>query len=103
MAPVGSIRQVMWWVFTGSRGGINRIRIVETICERPYNAHQLAKAVSLDYKTVRHHLDVLSRNGMVVTAGEDYGEMYFLSPSLENNLGELKDIIKKVGFKDDQK
>ena len=98
MALPGGIRQVMWWVFAGSRGGANRIRIVKELIKRPYNAHQLAKVMGLDYKTVRHHLNVLSRNGLVVMVGEDYGGMYFPSPSLEANIGEMDDIIKKVGF-----
>ncbi len=50
---------VLWYVLTGTRGGENRVRILKTVEEQPRNANQLAETLDLDYKTVRHHLDVL--------------------------------------------
>ncbi|WP_435194530.1 winged helix-turn-helix domain-containing protein [Natronomonas sp. EA1] len=67
---------VLWYVLTGTRGGGNRIRILRALDERPRNANQLAEDLALDYKTVRHHLDVLADNNIVRDSGDDYGAIY---------------------------
>lgn len=72
--------QLLWYLFAGTRGGPNRLRIVELLRERPYNAHQLAAETRLDYRTVCHHLDVLVRHHVLVSPNRDaYGALYFLS------------------------
>lgn len=42
-----------------SRGSSNRMRILSALYERPQNAHMLAEDLNLDYRTVRHHLNML--------------------------------------------
>lgn len=46
---------------------MNKAKILELVISRPANANQIAKGLSLDYKTVAHHLRVLSENGLVIT------------------------------------
>lgn len=81
------LRNVIDWVFTGTHGGPTRARIVEAMLTAgPLNANQLAACLELDYTTVRHHLDNLSRNGLVKAEGPRYGRTYrpteaFLSES----------------------
>jgi DNA-binding transcriptional ArsR family regulator len=89
----------MWWVFTGSRGGPNRARMVQAVKSRPMNANQLATLLAMDYKTIRHHLSVLLKNRMLITVGEGYGAMYFLSPELEQNYDEFVKIWERMGSK----
>jgi DNA-binding transcriptional ArsR family regulator len=67
---------VLWYVLTGTRGGPNRARILQTINDQPRNANQLAETLDLDYKTVRHHLRVLQDNGIVTNSGSEYGAVY---------------------------
>jgi len=51
----------------------------------------------LDYKTVRHHLDVLRENDCVMTLGsEGYGTLYSLSPRLQVHFDEFLDIWKRI-------
>ena len=72
--------QMLWYLLAGTRGGPNRLRILALLKERPYNAHQLAELLSLDYRTVRHHLRIFVTNGLLVNPVEDrYGSLYFLS------------------------
>jgi predicted ArsR family transcriptional regulator len=68
--------------------------------ERPANANQLADVMAVDYKTVRHHLEVLQRNGLVTsTGGGGYGATYFLSPQLDENFSIFEEIWSKIGEK----
>jgi DNA-binding transcriptional ArsR family regulator len=63
------------------------------------NANQLAQKLDMDYKTIRHHLMVLTKNRLIVEAGEGYGTMYFLSPELELNFEEFLKIWDRIGRK----
>ena len=66
----------LWWLITGSKGGENRARIILELKNRPYNANKLAEKLSLDYKTIRHHIDVLMENAIIKSTGEKYGALY---------------------------
>jgi DNA-binding transcriptional ArsR family regulator len=61
--------------------GVNRAKILDLISSRPSNPNQIASELKLDYKTIVHHLDVLSKNGLNITYNkESYGAIYFLTP-----------------------
>ncbi|MCI4336604.1 MAG: winged helix-turn-helix domain-containing protein [Thermoplasmata archaeon] len=76
-------RSLMWYLLVGTRGGPNRIRILEQLRGRPANAHQLASALALDYRTVRHHVRLLERNGAIARPVKDaYAAPYELAPYL---------------------
>jgi DNA-binding transcriptional ArsR family regulator len=86
----------LWYVLTGTRGGRNRIRILQAIDERPRNAHQLADDLDLDYKTVRHHLDVLLDNDIVDKSGDDYGAVYLPTDRVRANWETVEEIFERV-------
>ncbi len=89
---------LLWYLFAGSRGGENRIKIVDVIKDHPHNINQLAEALGLDYKAVQHHVGVLEKNNMVTKVGEKYGVVYFISNYLEANVdafNEVRSIIQK--------
>ncbi|OIO66798.1 hypothetical protein AUJ68_00085 [Candidatus Woesearchaeota archaeon CG1_02_57_44] len=79
----------------GTRGGETRLRLLKEAVAEPKNAHQLAKALGVDYKTVRHHLDVLQKNGLMVMVGEGYGAGYVLSPGKAADFGAIWDEFGK--------
>ncbi|MBO3802668.1 MAG: winged helix-turn-helix transcriptional regulator [Candidatus Brockarchaeota archaeon] len=89
-------RRLLWWLLVGTRGGPTRARIIHSLEKNPQNANQLAQALKLDYKTVRHHLQVLVENRFLVTAGEGYAKMYFHSPVLEACRETFLEIWKKI-------
>jgi len=84
------VKQILWWLIAGSKGGINRARIILALYKRPYNANQLSRIFDLDYKTIRHHLDILKKHNLIISIGEGYGTVYFLS---ENMKAEYKDFL----------
>lgn len=96
--PDPDAKRLLWFLFAGSRGGENRIRIINLIKERPQNMNQLAEAMGVDYKAVQHHIGVLEKNNMVTKIGEKYGVLYFISNYLEANIeafNEVKAAIDK--------
>jgi DNA-binding transcriptional ArsR family regulator len=87
---------VLWYVLTGTRGGENRVRLLRSVAERPRNANQLADELDLDYKTVRHHLDVLVENGIVEKSGEEYGAVYLPTDQARAHWDTVEEIMEKV-------
>lgn len=86
-------RSLLWYLLVGTRGGPNRIRILEELATSPQNAHRLAEALSLDYRTVRHHLRLLEKNGLVTRpVGDAYAAPYELAPQLTARF----DVIREV-------
>ena len=98
MAPRNrSRRHLLHWLIAGTRGGVNRGRLILELREEPMNANQLGNALGVDYRTVRHHLDVLEKNGLVTSMGERYGKMYFLSLELEESWDLFEEIWNEIG------
>ena len=82
-------RKLLCYLIEGTRGGKTRAIILSILAGKPSNAHQLAKTLGIDYKTVRHHLDVLGKNGIIAKGNNGYSAIYFLSKKMELNLDEL--------------
>jgi DNA-binding transcriptional ArsR family regulator len=89
-------RRLLWYLFAGSKGGVNRIRIIELLKKRPYNINQLAEELGLDYKAIQHHIVALERNNLVSKMGEKYGILYFISNYLEANMESFNEVRSKI-------
>lgn len=96
MANDPDSKRLLWFVFAGSRGGLNRLRIISILKKTPLNTNQLAKEMDLDYKAIQHHIKVLEKNNMVTKIGEKYSITYFISAFLEANMESLKEIEGKL-------
>ena len=94
--PDKQTRKLLFYLFTGTRGGFTRLRIIELLLKQPYNTHQLAQGLGLDYKAVQHHMRVLEKNNMVNKIGEKYGAIFHLSNFLEYNIRTLDEAITKL-------
>jgi DNA-binding transcriptional ArsR family regulator len=93
------MKTILWWLLAGSKGGVNRARIISDLHTRPYNANQLTERLDLDYKTVRHHLKVLADNGIIESnAGDKYGAMFFLTREMEQNYALFESIWNQVNM-----
>jgi DNA-binding transcriptional ArsR family regulator len=90
------MKGVLWYVLTGTRGGANRVRILQALDERPRNPNQLAEELDLDYTTVRHHLDVLVDNGVIENTGDDYGAVYLPTDQTRHHWDTVEEIIEQV-------
>ncbi len=87
------LRRLLMFVLIATRGGRVRYMILRSLRSMPKNANKLASELNLNYKTVRHHLDVLMKNGLVERVGEGYGALFVLSPLIERNW----DVVEEVG------
>ncbi len=97
-----AVRQLLWYLIAGTRGGMNRARIIEALHERPYNANQLSETLGLDYRTIRHHLDLLQKNGLITRpSGDAYASPYFLSTYLDGNYAIFEEIRRSLPGKGD--
>lgn len=94
---ITSMEGVLWYALAGTRGGANRARILRALEKRPRNANQLAEDLDLDYKTVRHHLDVLMDNDIVRNSGDDYGAVYLPTEQADEHWDTVEEIIEIVG------
>lgn len=89
-------KRLLWFVFAGSRGGLNRLKIISKLKERPFNTNQLANELGLDYKAIQHHIRVLEKNNMISKIGEKYAVSYFISTFLEVNMETFEEIEGKL-------
>ena len=85
--------QLLWYLLAGTRGGYNRLRILALLEERPLNAHQIAERLGLSYRTARHHLGMLTRNGVLAhPEASRYGALYFLGGQFLDHLDTLSRV-----------
>ncbi len=94
------MKQVLLYLITGTRGGVTRARIINHIRKRPGNAHQLAKLLKLDYKTITHHLEILVDNKILaMTTQRKYGAVYYLDEFFEKEQIKIfDDLVAKLSF-----
>jgi DNA-binding transcriptional ArsR family regulator len=91
-----SWRRLLWYILAGSRGGVNRGRIINLLREEPHNVNQLAEALDVHYRVAEHHVRALEKNNLITPAGEHYGKLYFLSQEMEAHLGLFDEVWKKI-------
>ena len=94
--PDRASRKLLLYLFTGTRGGYTRLKIIMNLEARPLNTHQLSKEIGLDYKAIQHHMRVLEKNNLVTKVGEKYGAIFHFSNFLEINIGCLTEVIEKL-------
>ena len=94
------MKNLLWYLIAGTKGGETRGRIIDLLNKNPSNANKIAEILKLDYKTVRHHLGVLEKNNVITSVNKgDYGAVYFLSEIMKSNLQVFSEIWAKFGKK----
>jgi len=95
-SPPPHLRYLLGWLIAGTRGGSTRAKIIQALRERPQNANQMANLLEVDYRTIRHHLELLEKNRLIISTGDRYATTYFLAPELEENYTLFERILKKI-------
>jgi DNA-binding transcriptional ArsR family regulator len=91
-----SLKHLLGWLIAGTKGGMTRAEIVAVLKETPQNANQLASRLEKDYRTIRHHLEILSKNGIITSTGDRYGTTYSLTSQMEENYALFEEIVGKI-------
>jgi PAS domain S-box-containing protein len=80
----------------GQKGGYNKIQIMDSLKERPYNLNQLSEILKLNYRTVKHHIESLEKNDIISSSSAGtYGDVYFFTPDMEGIMDVYDDIVQK--------
>jgi DNA-binding transcriptional ArsR family regulator len=95
-ASARPLKYLLGWLIAGTRGGASRAKIIAILKDTPQNANQLANQLGMDYRTIRHHIEVLEKNRIITSTGEGYGKTYFLSQAMEENYVVFEEIVKKI-------
>jgi len=82
-------KMLLCYLIEGTRGGKTRALILRHLAEKSYNAYQLAKTLNMDYKTIRHHLKVLAKSGIIMRGQDEYSGLYFIAKNIESDLDEM--------------
>ena len=92
-------KMILWAIIAGTRGGVNRAKILNLIKNNPLNANKIATELNLDHKTVAHHVKILSKNKLIIKAEKNYGAEYQLTQIMTENQNVLEEIMGKIGTK----
>ena len=94
------MKNLLWYLIAGTKGGETRGRIIKLLQKTPCNANKIAEMLKMDYKTIRHHLEVLEKNSIITAINKgNYGAVYFLSEFMQSNLNVFDEIWGRFGKK----
>ena len=97
-APDPAFKRLLMYLFVGSRGGQNRLRMVRLLKEEPMNAHKISERLALDYKTVQHHLKLMESNEIVTSSPKgSYGAVVFVTPYMERHMPLAEEMWVRFG------
>ena len=83
-------------IFTGMHGKYTRLKIVATLAKEPMNKNQLAKRLDYDFKSIQHSLAILEKGNIVEKMGSGYGDIFFVTDFLSENVGSLYHVLKNA-------
>ena len=98
MDNLRAFKKNVWYLIGASRGGPMRVKIVKELMTRPLNSNQLSERLKVDYKTIRHRLEVMQKNNWITSGKEKYGSLYFTAFT-EEEKQVFEEIWNKIGKK----
>ncbi len=91
-------RHLMWYVFAGSSGGMERIRIAGLLRDMPSGTRKISEKLDMEPSAVLNHVKILMDNGMVELGGKKDDSMFFLSGAFENEISTFSEILERLGL-----
>ncbi len=91
------IRRLFYWLFFASKGGDTRLRIVQKLMNSPMNKNELSTELSLNYRTVEHHIRILMENNILDGDERKYDSIFYIKENMKMSIDE---IIKKYNLRE---
>ena len=90
-----NINKLFYQLFKADNGENGRVNIMKALLEAPMNLNQLAKKLDVNYRTVKHHVDILVKEEMLSVEKRRgrYGSLYFPSNLFKSHIKLFYDII----------
>ncbi len=97
MIQMIALKRNLSFLLLGQKGGKNRMEIIDLLWDRPYNINQISEKLKLNYRTVKHHINILLKYQLISSSKTGgYGDVFFLSPDLEGNKDIYNSVIRKM-------
>lgn len=77
------IRRLFYWLFFASKGGKTRLRIIKELLNSPMNKNELSKSLTLNYRTVEHHIKVLLENNILEGDERKYDSIFYIKENMK--------------------
>jgi len=87
------LKRSLFWLLIASRGGDTRTKILKVLIETPMNKNELSKKLSLNYRTITHHLKVLQEN-KIVYEDDRYGGLVYIEDGI---MDDIKKFLEYYG------
>jgi len=87
------LKRSLFWLLIASRGGDTRAKILKVLIETPMNKNELSKKLSLNYRTIAHHLKVLQEN-KIVYEDDRYGGLVYIEDGI---MDDIKKFLEYYG------
>ena len=94
-------KKLFWFLFAGSVGAKNRIRIMSVLRKRPSNRNQLSTELGLEFKGIQHHIEVLEENNLVKKTEKQSRMIYYVSELFMHNEIAFDEIINKLKIRNE--
>lgn len=89
-------KMIFWYLFATTKGAKTRIKIMNLIRTRPYNAHRISQELAMDYKAIKHHLEILEKNNIVDRFSAQYGSTFYPSSIFEENQNLYDELVSRI-------
>lgn len=76
------VRRTLMMQIAGTRGGPARLKILQLLIDKPLNTNEIAKRLSIDYKTAEYHVRTLEKSGFLSSSAKPYDSKHDISPLL---------------------
>ena len=74
------------------------MKIVKKLMDNPANINSISQSLNLNYRTVEHHIRFMEKNDLIVSEGDKYGRVYFISSLLISNYEKLNEMLTGAGL-----
>jgi predicted transcriptional regulator len=89
-------KYIIFYLLTGTKGGINRTKILKVLEREPMNANRLKQKLRIDYKTIQHHLRTLEKHKFIGNSRQKYGALYYLTDEFKFKQDVFNEIWEKL-------